>query len=121
MHKLFWTDLALTLLTIAGSTYLFLNNTITLSLAILITTIYIASKFIGYFILSYKDFDKFINHLIEDSKLSILSGFEIFKTILVTILFIGFIFINPLIWILESILVVAMRVWGLSFIKNLQA
>lgn len=120
MHKLFWTDLALTLLTISGSTYLFLNGAITLPFAILITTIYITSKLIGYFILPYKDFDKFINHLTKHSKLSTLSGFEIFKTTLVAILFIGFLFINPLIWILESILVIAMRIWGLAFIKNIQ-
>lgn len=120
MHKLFWTDLALTLLTISGSSYLFLSNKISFELALFITGIYIASKVIGYFILPYEPFNKFINHVSEHSKLSTLSGFEIFKTTLVAILFIGFLFIDPLIWILESILVVAMRIWGLAFIKNVQ-
>lgn len=118
MHKLFWTDLVLVLLTISGSTYLFLNNKIDFQLAILITFIYISSKIIGYFILPYKPFNKFINHLRDDSKVSILSGFEIFKTTLVALLFIGFIFINPTIWILESVLVITMRIWGLAYIKH---
>jgi len=120
MHKLFWTDLALTILTISGSSYLFLSNKINFELALLITGIYITSKVIGYFILPYVLFERFINHLSKHSKLSTLSGFEIFKTTLVAILFIGFLFIDPLIWILESILVIAMRVWGLAFIKNVQ-
>jgi len=120
MHKLFLTDLALTLLTILGSSYLFLNDKISFELALLITGIYIISKIIGYFILPYEPFNKFITHLSNNSKLSILSGFEIFKTTLVALLFIGFVFIDPLIWILESILVVAMRIWGLAFIKNVQ-
>jgi len=118
MHKLFLTDLALTLLTISGSSYLYFNDKISLAWALLITGIYILSKILGYFILPYEPFDKFINHLSDNSELSILSGFEIFKTTLVAILFIGFVFIDPLIWILESILVVMMRVWGLAFTKN---
>ena len=118
MHKLFWTDITLTLLTILGSTYLLLSNQVTLTYAIIITAIYISSKIIGYFILPYPSFDKFINSLSHNSKLSTLSGFEIFKTTLVTLLFIGFIFVDPFIWILESILVVAMRVWALAFTKN---
>jgi len=118
MHKLFWMDIALTLLTILGSTYLFLNDKINMNFTILIIGIYLISKIIGYFILPYENFDKFINHLSDNSKLPFLSGFEIFKTTLVTLLFIGFIFIDPSFWILESILVVVMRVWGLAFIKR---
>lgn len=118
MHKLFLTDIALTLLTILGSSYLYLNDKVSMLFALIITLIYLSSKIIGYFILPYSSFNTFINHLSNNSKLSMLSGFEIFKTTLVALLFLGFIFIDPLIWVIESVLVVTMRVWGLAFIKN---
>ena len=117
-HKLFKADLALVLLTIAGLLYLYSSNTISVQYALLILGIYIASKIIGYTLLPYELFDKFITYLSESSKLSFLSGFEIFKTSLVALLFLGFIFIDPAIWIIESILVVMMRVWGIAFVKN---
>jgi len=117
MHTLFWTDLMLTLLTFTGSCYLYSSGKITISYALIISVIYISSKIIGYIILPYSKFEIFIEHLSSHSKLSFLSGFEIFKTTLVAILYFGFIFIDPFIWILESVLVVAMRIWGLSFTK----
>jgi hypothetical protein len=118
MHKLLLTDILLVLLTILGSTYLYINQTVSLTYAIGLVMIYILAKFIGYMLLPYNQFEIFINHLADESKLNFLSGFEIFKTTLVTLLFIGFIFLNPAIWILESILIVMMRVWGIAFIKN---
>ena len=117
-HKLFKADLALVLLTIVGLLYLYSSNTISVQYALLILGIYIASKVIGYTLLPYELFDKFITHLSESSRLSFLSGFEIFKTSLIALLFLGFIFIDPAIWIIESILVVMMRVWGIAFVKN---
>jgi len=120
MHRLFWTDLVLTLVTILGSSYLYLNHKISLEFAIVIVLIYITSKIIGYFILPYNSFEKFIDFLTQSSKLNYLSGFEIFKTTLVVLLFIGFIFIDPLIWILESILVVTMRIWGKAYFFSLK-
>lgn len=120
MHKLFLTDISLTFLTILGSSYLYLNDKISILFALTITLIYIISKVISYFILPYNSFDKFINHLSSNSKLSILSGFEIFKTTLVSLLFLGFVFIDPIIWVIESILVVSMRIWGLAFINNVK-
>jgi len=117
-HKLFKTDLGLILLTIIGLFYLYTNHSISLTYSILILAIYIASKIIGYLLLSYTLFDEFITHLVNSSKLSFLSGFEIFKISLVALLFLGFIFIDPNIWIIESILVIMMRIWGITFIKT---
>lgn len=118
MHKLLKADLALITLTILGLFYLYITQQILLAYAILILSIYILSKIIGYKILPYKDFDIFLNHLIHNSKLPFLSGFEIFKTALVAFLFIGFIFIDPSIWIIESMLVIMMRIWGFTFIAR---
>lgn len=117
MHKLFWTDFFLILLTLTGLLYLYTTNQITFYYALIIFLIYTTSKIIGFFLLPYSKFEEFIKHLSKNSKLSYLSGFEIFKTILVGLLFIGFIFIDPSVWIIESILVVAMRVWGISYIN----
>ena len=117
MHKLFKADLVLIILTILGALFLYFTEKITLNFAIVIFGIYVLAKIIGYIILPYDDFDKFINHLTVNSKLPFLSGFEIFKITLVGLLFIGFIFIDPSIWIIESILVVVMRGWGASFRK----
>jgi hypothetical protein len=86
----------------------------------LIVFLYILAKLVGYVLLPYELFDTFINHLTKTSQLSFLSGFEIFKTTLVALLFLGFIFIDPSLWIIESILIVSMRIWGLSFIRNLK-
>lgn len=117
-HKLFKADLGLVLLTIIGLLYLYYSNNISIGYSLIILSIYILAKIIGYFILPYDLFNKFITHLSENSKNSFLSGFEIFKTTLVVLLYLGFIFIDPSIWIIESILVVMMRVWGVAFIKN---
>ena len=117
-HKLFKADLSLVLLTIVGLLYLYNSDTISLQYSLLIFSIYITSKIVGYILLPYNLFDEFITHLSKTSKLYFLSGFEIFKTSLVALLFLGFIFIDPAIWIIESILVVMMRVWGIAFIKN---
>ena len=119
MKKYFLIDFFLILLTTIGLYYLFTTKTIGINLAILILVIYVLSKVVGYLILPYEKFDIFINHLSKESKLSFLSGFEIFKTILVILLYLGFVFLNPTIWIIESILVVTMRIWGLAYIKNL--
>ncbi len=118
IHKLFWVDIALVGLTFLGCAYLYLINQVNLPYAIIIATIYLVSKCIGYIILPYKKFDIFINDLIYHSKVGRISGFEIFKTTLVSLLFIGFIFIDPAIWIIESILVVTMRVWGYYFTRR---
>lgn len=120
MHKLFWADFILSLMTILGATYLYLDNKITLVFAIVVVSIYIFSKIIAYLLLSYEKFDKFISFLIINSKLPFLSGFEIFKTLLVLLLFIGFIFISPYFWILESILVILMRIWGKTYFLSLK-
>ena len=121
IHKLLKADIALITLTLIGVTYLYLNNAISFDLAIIILLFYILSKIIGYKILPYNDFNTFITNLTIESKLSFLSGFEIFKTLLVTLLFLGFIFIDPKIWIIESILVIAMRIWGYSYILSLKS
>ena len=112
MHKLLWADISLVGLTIGGLFYLYTYGKISLLYAVIILGIYMFSKILGYYILPYEKFETFIQHLIQTSKFKYTSGFEIFKTILVVLLFIGFIFINPAIWIIESILVVVMRVWG---------
>ena len=118
MHKLFWVDISLIFLTILGCGYLYNNNYISLSYAIFILFIYICSKIIGYIILPYNKFETFIDFLTDSSKIGKLSGFELFKTTLVSLLYIGFIFINPAIWIIESILVIMMRIWGYFYIKG---
>lgn len=86
----------------------------------IIFAIYISSKIIGYIILPYSKFKVFIQALIDNSKVGLISGFEIFKTTLVILLFLGFIFIDPSIWIIESILVIVMRIWGYLFFKSLK-
>ena len=120
MHKLLKTDMALIIFTLVGIIYLYFKNNISLKYAIILLLIYILAKIIGYIILQYKNFDIFLTHLIDESKLPILSGFEIFKTLLVILLFLGFIFIDPKIWIIESILVIAMRIWGYCYISLLK-
>ena len=119
MHKLFWADISLIFLTIIGCAYLYINNYLSLPYAMAITSIYVFSKIIGYIILPYDKFETFINFLTDSSKIGKLSGFEIFKTTLVGLLFIGFVFINPAVWIIESILVIMMRIWGNFFIKKI--
>lgn len=118
-YKLFKVDIGLVLLTFFGVLYLYINNNISLIFGIIILLLYITAKIIGYFILEYEDFNTFIVHLTKESRFSFISGFEIFKTLLVVLLFLGFIFIDPKIWIIESILVVAMRVWGYGYILSL--
>ena len=120
MHKLFITDILLILASVAGSFYLLLNSSHSSLFLFLILGLYILAKFIGFLILKYDDFDLFINHLIDTSKIDNfkLSGFEIFKTMLVVLLFLGFIFIDPFFWIVEAILVIMMRVWGRFYILN---
>ena len=119
MHKLFWTDCVLVFLTLCGVSYLYSAESISFIYASTILGTYLLAKILGYLILPYAKFEIFIQHLINTSKLKNLSGFEIFKTSLVTLLFLGFIFINPAIWIIESILVVVMRIWGIAFIKDI--
>ena len=119
-HKLFWVDIFLVILTGLGLTYLYLTNQISSIYSLIILFIYITSKAIGYAILPYNKFEQFINFLNKTSKISNISGFEIFKTTLVALLYLGFIFINPSIWIIESIVVVMMRIWGVFYIKKNQ-
>lgn len=114
-RKLFLTDIALTLLTLIGSTYLYTSGTISLPYATFIAGLYILAKITGYIILPYEKFDIFLTNLITTSAATPLSGFEIFKTTLVALLFLGFLFVDPAFWILESILVVMMRVWGKKY------
>jgi len=120
LNKLFFADLLLILLTFLGTSYLWFNTDTEKSLLGFILLFYIFSKIIGYWILPYAKFEVFINKLSSESKFYKLSGFEIFKTCLVTLLFIGFIFFHPIFWFFESILIIMMRVWGISFIKNLE-
>ncbi len=117
MHKLFKTDLALIVLTLIGLMYLLIDHRISSTYALAIFLIYLSAKIIGYMILPYTDFDTFITHLSESSRKPNfpLSGFELFKVTLVTLLFFGFLLIDPSFWIIESVLVVMMRVWGLFY------
>jgi hypothetical protein len=119
MNKLFLTDVLLVLITILGSLYLYLIDKISITYAIFIIIFYLLSKIIGYIILPYKNFEQFLNFLIDNSKYKYLSGFEIFKSSLILLLFIGFIFFDPSYWIIESILVVLMRIWGIGYLKNI--
>ena len=119
-RKLFLTDIALTLLTLLGNIYLYTSDTISLPYAAFIAGLYILAKITGYIILPYEKFDIFLTHLITTSSATPLSGFEIFKTTLVALLYLGFLFIDPAFWVLESILVVMMRVWGYFFVRNLE-
>ena len=118
MNKLLKIDILLVFLTFIGLCYLYYNNKITLVYAFFILLFYIISKVIGYLILPYYNFSIFLNFLTQSSKIGMFSGFEIFKFILVLLLYIGFIFINPFFWIVESMLVISMRIWGYYFIKN---
>jgi len=120
MHKLFKADLALISLTLVGLSYLTFQDRISLGYALTLLLIYLSAKIIGYFILPYTDFDTFITYLTESSRLSgfPLSGFELFKTTLVALLFIGFVLIDPAFWIIESALVVMMRIWGVFYLKE---
>jgi len=120
LHKLLLTDILLVILTIIGTSYLWLNSTTPKTLLLVILISYIISKIVGYWILPYDKFELFINNLKINSKLKKFSGFELFKTSLVILLFIGFIFFNPIFWFFESILVIMMRIWGFTFIKNLE-
>ena len=117
-HKLFKADIFLVFITIAGLFYLYYSNKISVYYAIAIFAIYLLSKIIGYLILPYNKFEIFLNFLIDTSKVGKFSGFEIFKTTLVVLLYFGFLFLNPTIWIIESTLVIMMRVWGVYFIKR---
>lgn len=118
MHKIFYIDLGLVVLTFTGTTYLFFYSSFSALFLMSVFLIYIVSKIVGYLILPYNKFDIFISSLTDESKVGLLSGFELFKTTLVFLLFMGFLFIHPIFWIFESILVVMMRIWGLMFIKN---
>ena len=120
MHKLFKADLALITLTLVGLSYLTFQDRISLGNALTLLLIYLSAKIIGFSILPYADFDTFITYLSESSRLPgfPLSGFELFKTTLVMLLFIGFVLIDPAFWIVESILVVMMRVWGVFYLKT---
>ena len=120
MHKLFKADLALITLTLTGLSYLMFQDRISLSYALTLLLIYLSAKVIGYIILPYTNFNTFITHLSESSRLSgfPLSGFELFKTTLVALLFVGFVLIDPSFWIIESVLVVMMRVWGVFYLKT---
>jgi len=117
-NKLFKADLILILATVFALIYLYSNHKISFYNATFILLFYICSKIIAYMILPYAKFEIFLNHLVNTSKLSYFSGFEIFKGILIALLYFGFIAIEPSFWIIESILVVSMRIWGKSFIKN---
>jgi len=118
MHKLFKADIFLVFLTLIGLTYLFYSNLITSSCLLVVFLVYLSSKIIGYIILPYDKFNLFIDHLSTESHYYRFSGFEIFKGILVLLLYLGFVFIDPRIWIIESILVIFMRIWGLHYINN---
>jgi hypothetical protein len=120
-HKLFKVDITLITATLLGMLYLYYTQQVSIMLGITIVLIYIMAKIVGYMILPYPQFETFLNALSEKSTLTYLSGYEIFKTSLVVLLFIGYIFIDPTIWILESILVVMMRVWGYDYIESIKS
>jgi len=119
MSKLLKIDLVLITLTILGLIYLYSKNSISYKYAFFILSIYIFAKVAGYIILPYNKFEEFIKFLTETSKISNTSGFEIFKITLVILLYLGFVFLDPAIWIIESILVVMMRIWGVYYQKHL--
>lgn len=110
--NLFLTDIALVGLTAVGClAHYFLWDT-PRSILLTVFLIYCASKVIGYLIQDYDGFDAFIAVLKNESKIGLpLSGFEIFKSTLVFVLYLGFLFIDPFVWIIESILVIVMRIW----------
>ena len=119
MRKLFIADLLLILATFVGGVYL-ANASQYQNLSLLyIFMFYVLSKIIGYAILPYSQFQKFIHDLTKSSTVNKISGYEIFKSALVFLLFVGSLFIDPKIWIIESVLVILMRVWARMYVRNL--
>ena len=118
MPKLLKIDIVLVTLTTLGLVYLYSKNDITLGYALIVLCVYILSKILGYTILPYDKFDIFLQFLTNSSKVGLFSGFEIFKTTLVILLYLGFLFVSPIFWIVESVLVVIMRVWGSFFMTS---
>lgn len=116
MHKLFYIDLLLVMLTILGVAFLYEGNTYPLNLLIMTFASYVFSKIFGYFLLPYRQFEEFINDLTNHSKVYNISGYEIFKSTLVVLLYLGFLFLHPAVWIIESILVIVMRLWGKMYL-----
>jgi hypothetical protein len=119
MTKLFLADILLVALTFVGGLYLHTLELYSDSLLIFIFIFYTLSKVIAYLLVPYSQFQVFITFLTTSSKGSYLSGYEIFKSSLVILLYISSLFLHPAIWIAESILVVLMRVWAKMYIKNL--
>jgi hypothetical protein len=119
MSKLLLNDLLLITITFMGIAYLYLTHSIDLNYGILLGVVYLFAKGFGYIILPYRQFEKFLDHLITHSKLPVLSGFEIFKTTLVALLFFGFLFIDPAFWLIESLLLIMIHIWVLiTFTRN---
>ena len=119
MHKLFITDIILVFITFLGGVYLYNTTAYTVNYLNFILVLYVFAKTMGYVILPYPLFQKFIDKLTENSKAGYLSGYEIFKGSLVFLLYVGALFLHPGVWVIESILVVIMRVWGKMYIQNL--
>ena len=120
MPKLFIADTLLLALTFIGGLYLQSLAIYSNEFLIFIFGLYLLSKIVGYFILPYADFQIFVDELTNSSKIGKFSGYEIFKSSLVALLFICALLLHPGIWIAESILVVLMRVWGRAYISNLE-
>lgn len=75
---------------------------------------YVGSKLVAISFCPYIKFEGFINQLDEKSKNTgiLLSGFSIFKTLLVIMIAIGYVFISFFFLIGEAVLVIAMRYWA---------
>ncbi len=81
------------------------------STLILVFLVYLGAKVIGYAIADYSTFARFIQDQVRRSRRGAISGFALFKATLVFLLLAGFLFVHPTFWLVESVLVVVMRIW----------
>lgn len=115
IHPLFIADIVLIVLTIVGAWVAYYYFSANPRLLIATCALYVSSKIIGFIVCPYVKFAKFIEVLTLSSQSASLSGFSLFKSLLIGMLFLGYVFISPVFWIVESVLVVAMRVWARQF------
>ncbi len=110
-RSLLLTDLGLVALTVVGcAARWWLWDTPVLHLGAVLG-IYVASKIAGWLIADYAAFQRFIDAQVTASQHGAISGFAFFKGVLVALLFAGFVLVDPSFWLVESALVVAMRLW----------
>ncbi len=109
------TDLALVALTASGCAARWFFFDTGLALLGVVLAAYVAAKLIGYAISNYTLFQAFIDVQVRDSTHGKISGFALFKGVLVALLFLCFVLLRPEIWLVEAALVVAMRIWVRKF------